>query len=103
MPNARQQLFAMVSAAFLMSGLGSPSVPLPAVDGRTLGTKMVYIDAQYRVDPVTISKVTIGDEPVQPGLSTGAREDKPGAPFQADENWLRKMSIWLKNRTDKVI
>jgi hypothetical protein len=74
-----------------------------ATNGKTLGTKMVYIDAQYWVDPVTITKVTVGDQQVQPGLSTGAREVKPGTPFQADEDWLKNMSVILKNRTDKVI
>jgi hypothetical protein len=74
-----------------------------ALSGKYLGTKMVYIDAQYRVDPVTITEVTVGDQQIQPGLSTGAREVRPGTPFQADEDWLKNMSISLKNRTNKAI
>ena len=27
----------------------------------------------------------------------------PGAPFQADEDWLKNVSIFIKNRTDKEI
>jgi hypothetical protein len=52
---------------------------------------------------VTITKVTVGDQEIQPGLSTGPREDNPGTPFQADEGWMKNMSIVLMNRTDKVI
>jgi hypothetical protein len=92
-------------ASLVLSGwLGWRIAPVAAANpGKSQGTKFVYIDAQYRVDPVTITKVTVGDQQIQPGLSTGAREDKPGAPFQADEDWLKNMSIVLMNRTDKVI
>jgi len=65
--------------------------------------RMVDIDRQTRMDPLTITKITVGDQQIQPGQSSGAREDKPGTPFQADEDWLKNMSIVLKNRTDKVI
>jgi hypothetical protein len=91
------------SASLVLSGwLGWRIAPVAAATG-TLGTKMVYIDAQYRVDAVTIAKVAVGDQQIQPGVSTGAREVQPGTPFQADEDWLKNMSITLKNRTDKVI
>jgi hypothetical protein len=88
-------LVAVVLASFLPT-LGRPTAP-------TLGTKMVYIDAQYQVDPVTITKVQEGDQTIQPGLSTGSREDKPGAPFQADDDWLKNMSVVLQNRTNQTI
>jgi hypothetical protein len=91
-----------VLACLVLSELGRPIAPVAAATG-ALGTKMVYIDAQYPVDPVTITKVIVGDQDIQPGLSTGAREVQPGTPFQADEDWLKNMSISLKNRTDKVI
>jgi hypothetical protein len=64
---------------------------------------MVYIDAQYRMDPVTITSLTVGNQQVQPGMSTGPREVRPGAPFQADEDWLKNMSVSLLNRTNKMI
>lgn len=92
----------VVLACLVPLALGWRITPVTAATG-TLGTKMVYIDAQYRVDPVTITKLTVGDQQIQPGVSTGAREVQPGTPFQADEDWLKKMSISLKNRTDKVI
>lgn len=56
-----------------------------------LGTKIVDLDAQFRSDPVTYTKVTYGEKEIQPGLSTGPdeREVHAGTPFQADENWLK--------------
>jgi hypothetical protein len=65
--------------------------------------RTVDIERQTRMDPLTITKVMVGDQQIQPGQSSGAREDKPGTTFQADEDWLKNMSIVLKNRTDKVI
>jgi hypothetical protein len=95
---------AALSCLVLSEWLGLRIAPIAAANpGKSLGTKMVYVDAQYRVDAVTITKVTVGDQQIQPGMSMGAREDKPGTPFQADEDWLKNMSIVLKNRTDKVI
>jgi hypothetical protein len=97
---------ALVALAYV---LGLPGwlawriAPVAAATPATLGTKFVYIDAQYRVDPITITKVTVGDQQIQPGMSTAARVDQPAMPFQADEDWLKNMSISLLNRTDKVI
>jgi hypothetical protein len=91
-----------VLACIVLSELGWRIAPVAAATGRP-GTKMVHIDAQYPVDPVTITKVIVGDQEIQPGVSTGVREVQPGNPFQADEDWLKNMSITLKNRTDKVI
>src|ERR1700741_1950897 len=102
-PNMLETLKTALACLALL-WLGSGLAPVAAANpGKSLGTKFGYIDAQYRVDPVIIAKVTVGDQQIQPGLSMGAREDKPGTPFQADEDWLKNMSIVLKNRTDKVI
>jgi hypothetical protein len=56
-----------------------------------------------RFDAVIITKVTVGDQEIQSGRSTAASELTPVAPFQADEDWLKNMSIFIKNRTDKEI
>jgi hypothetical protein len=99
------KLFAValaVLACLVLSGLGLRIVPAAAATS-ALGTKVVHIDAQYPVDPVTITKVIVGDQEIQPGVSTGPREVQFGTPFQADEDWLKNMSISLKNRTDKII
>src|SRR5882724_4117275 len=97
-------MFASLACLALSGWLAGRIAPVAAANpGKYLGTKAVYIDRQTRMDPVTIEKVTVGGQQIQPGVSTGPREDKPGTPFQADEDWLKNMSIVLKNRTDKVI
>ena len=65
--------------------------------------RIVDIDRQTRMDPVVITKITVGNRQIQPGQSLGAREDKPGTPFQADEDWLKTMTIAVKNRSDLII
>lgn len=95
-------VLATLACLVLSGGLSWFIAPVAASTG-TLGTKMVYIDAQYRVDPATISKVIVGDQQIEPGMSTAARVDQPATPFQADEDWLKNTSIFLKNRTDKAI
>lgn len=72
--------------------------------GKSQTSKTVNINAQRRTDAVIITKVTVGGQQIQPGVSTsGVRETQPGTPFQADEDWLKNMTIFLKNRTDKAI
>lgn len=70
-----------------------------------LGNKIVDLDAQFKTDPVTYTKVTFQDQEIQPGMSTGPdeRQVHSGTPFQADENWLKNLSISLLNRTNKEI
>jgi hypothetical protein len=71
---------------------------------QTEGYKTVDIDRQTSMDPVSIEKITVQGQVIHPGVSTAAgREVTPGTPFEADEDWLKNMSIILKNRTDKVI
>jgi hypothetical protein len=98
------KLVAAMLASLALSGFGWRIAPVAAANpGKSLGTKMVYIDRQTRMDPVTIEKVTVGSQLIQPGVSTAARVDQPATPFQADQDWLKNMSISLKNRTDKVV
>lgn len=98
-------VFVALACSLILSGWPCWRIaPVAAANpGKYLGTKMVYIDAQYRMDPVTIVKVTVGNQQIQPGMSTAARVDQPATPFQADEDWLKTMSISLLNRTDKII
>jgi hypothetical protein len=74
-----------------------------ATHGNSLGAKTVDVDHQYRLDAVAISKVSVAGQQIQPGLSSGAREDQAGTPFPADEEWLKNMSISLTNRTDHAM
>lgn len=96
-------VFVVLASSLLASALLGERAANPVAAGPVFGTRVVYIDAQYPVDPVTITNVAVGDEEIRPGVSTGPREVRPGTPFQVDEDWLKNMSISLKNRTDKVI
>lgn len=71
----------------------------------TLGTKTVDLDFLItKFDAVAITKVTVGGQQIQAGLGDAfGKQRKAGRPFEADEDWLRNMSIFLTNRTDKVI
>jgi hypothetical protein len=97
-------LFVAWACALVLSGPGwHTTVVAAANSGKSLGTKIVDVDGQSRLDAVTITKVTVAGQEIQTGISSGAREVQPGTPFQADENWLKNMSITLLNRTDKAI
>jgi hypothetical protein len=65
--------------------------------------RTVYIERQTRMYPVTIERVTVGDQVIQAGVMGGPIVIQPGAPFQANEDWLKNMSFVLKNRTNKTI
>jgi hypothetical protein len=97
-------MIAVLACLVLTGWLGWRFAAVAAANpGKNMGTKTVNIDHQYSLDAVAITKVTVAGEQIQPGVATAAREDKPGTPFQADEDWLKNMSISLKNRTDKAI
>lgn len=99
-------LLAAVGCGLISSGWFGRLTPrfaeaAPAVPGN----KIVDLDAQFKTDPVTYTKVTFQDQEIQPGMSTGGDEHEvhSGTPFQADENWLKNLSISLLNRTNKKI
>jgi hypothetical protein len=54
-------------------------------------------------DAVRITGVSVGTQQIHAGLSGAHGEIKQGTPFQADEDWLKNVSISLTNRTDKPI
>lgn len=79
-------------------------VCLILVNAGSLGTRTVDLRQIQRVwDAVRIMGVTVGTQQIQPGLSGARGVVKQGTPFQADEDWLKNMSISLTNRTDKPI
>lgn len=65
--------------------------------------RTVYIGRQTRMYPVTVERVTVGDQVIQTGVMGGPRVLQSGTPFQANNDWLRNMSFVLKNRTNKTI
>jgi len=69
-----------------------------------MGYGTVYIDRQTSMDPVSIEKITIGDDVIHLGvMDPVGRVHEPGMQFQANTDWLKEMSIVLKNRTNKVV
>jgi hypothetical protein len=87
--------FQVLLLLFLVAAASHPQ-------GQGFGT--VYIDRQTSMDPVSIEKITIGDELIHPGvMDPRGRVYEPATQFQANKDWLKEMSIVLKNRTDKVI
>lgn len=94
-----------VLACLVLSGWSWHIAPVAAATtGKSLGTRTVNIYDQNRMHAVTITKVIVAGQQIQPGVSTGgAHEMQPGTPFQADDDWLKNTSITLQNRTDKMI
>lgn len=54
--------------------------------------KLVEIEPMGEGDALWIFDIAIGDQQIEPRV-----------PFQAGDNWLKDMSILLRNRTDKTI
>jgi len=98
-------MIAALVYAVLLGRLGWRVVPIAAPnDDNSLGTKIVNINLQHRMCAVAITKVMVGDQVIQPGIADAFDHvSRRGIPFQADQNWLKNMSISLLNRTDKVI
>lgn len=106
--NQGKRLLTAVLAFFVCLGVTGwfhgRSVPVGAPPGQSEETRTVdIVNPQNRMDGVIITKITVGNQQIQPGVSSGAREDKIGQMFLADDNWLKNMSITLMNRTDKII
>lgn len=83
--------------SLLMKTLAAPRPPQEPF-------RTVFIAPQGRMHPVTIEKVTVRDQVIQLGIKALTwRDEQPATQFQSDKNWLKNMSIFLKNRTDKTI
>lgn len=67
------------------------------------GEKLVTVEPWTRLNAVMITEVTVGGQEVQCGLLTGRRRVQPVAPFQAGSDWLKDMTIYIYNRTNKMI
>jgi hypothetical protein len=106
--NQATRLFAGAFAFFVCFGVAGwfhgrdasvGAAPRQSEENRTVD----IVNPQMRMDAVIITKITVGDQQIQPGVSSGPHEDKIGQMFLADDNWLKNMSITLMNRTDKII
>ena len=90
---------AMLTAVAVIAAL----VCSAAVAG-SLGMKVVNIDWLNNIrDAVRITQVSVAGKNVPLGEFALHLEGRDGTPFEADDDWLKNMTITLKNRTDKVI
>lgn len=93
-----------VLVCLITGWFGWHSASVAAANSGTLGTKVVDMQEIQNVwDAVRITGVSVGTQQIHTGLSGARGEIKQGTPFQADEDWLKNMSISLTNRTDKPI
>lgn len=67
------------------------------------GDKLIQVDGQHRHDAVVITKVTYGNSEVDCGLVVSSTALQPVIPFQAGDDWLQDVTVYLLNRTDKMI
>jgi hypothetical protein len=69
------------------------------------GWKVAITGPQPRNAPVVVTKITLGDVLVQKGRFAKARAEAedPITRFQANDDWVERLSIYLLNRTDKSI
>jgi hypothetical protein len=88
----------IVHAPLLLFVAGSPTQGMAADLAR-----QVQVEPQHRNDGVMITKITVGDFDVQCGLIIGPREVQPIASFQAGDDWLQNMTVYLFNRTARTM
>ena len=67
--------------------------------------RRVQLEEAKRFDPVVVTKIMLGDTVVQKGRFAKPRGEVPDPTisFAAGDDWVQNVSIYLLNRTDKVI
>jgi len=67
------------------------------------GEIQIKCDGAHRMDPLAITKVTLGNSPVQCGLVVSPTQLQPVIPIQAGDDWLQNLTLYVLNRTNKTI
>jgi hypothetical protein len=75
----------------------------PAYSAAVQKERQVYFGPTHQTSPVAITKVTVGDTVVQAGRMFQDGGFDPLIPFQAGDDWIQNLSIYLYNRTNKTI
>ncbi|MGB9458025.1 MAG: hypothetical protein WCB12_18390 [Bryobacteraceae bacterium] len=65
--------------------------------------KVIEVEPQHRNDPVMITRVAFRDSDLQCGLIASRTEVEPVTPFEAGDDWLQNLTLYLLNRTNKTI
>ena len=87
--------FALLAAHFINS----------AVVGAAPGLKVITPSPAARIQPVVVTKITLGNVTVQKGRFAKPRTEPedPITPFQAGDDWVENLTFYILNRTDKPI
>jgi len=101
----------MRKALKILVGVVLASLPLLVVNAgppqARMAEKLIDCGIAGSKDGVVITKVTVGDTAVPcmaaPGPPNGKGPYQPAPPFQADDDWLESVKIYLFNRTNKTI
>lgn len=83
----------------------------PASSAAVEVERQVVVPMAFKTSPVVLTKVTLGDTMVQegrmvkvlPSRTFPARAIEPITPFQAIDDWIQTLTIYLYNRTNKIV
>ncbi len=64
------------------------------------GSKFVEIEPDVPREAARVVKVTVGDQVITPGFFN-PRKGPSGVPFQAGDDWLKKLTFTIRNRSSK--
>ena len=100
----------VIVGLYLAGGTRRVAADPPAVHAQAAppsGQKAVTVAPQGLMEPVWITKVTVGDKSLvpfpNPKVRLSANQNVFGKTFEAGSDWLQNMVIYLINRTDKTI
>lgn len=65
--------------------------------------RQIEVDGQHRSDAVIVANVTVNNVDIQCGLVASSSALQPIVPFEAGDDWLQNTTLYLVNRTNKVI
>jgi hypothetical protein len=67
--------------------------------------RQVQFHIATRIEPVVVTKITLGNVAVQPGrfIKTVGTPTDPVTPFWADDDWVQNLTVYLLNRTNQTI
>jgi len=90
---------------------GSPAIARAETTQATgVGYKTLTVMAGDLMSPLYITRVTVGKRPMLLGIPMSAKQQRSHPnlihntrPFQAGNDWLKDMTIYVKNRTDKTV
>lgn len=83
--------------------LAAVAWPIPGTLLGFAGDKVVEAQTASRMDAVAITKVTYREMPIHCRIILNRSALDTVEPFQADDDWLKDLTIYILNRTDNTI